>query len=82
MMYVALATAMLLPLAASFAYMWVSFTPEDLSESNEPSYWDEIQEHIDLMKERLDGYSIERDRSSDVVYGSIADSSDACTRGR
>lgn len=82
MMYVALAFAMLLPLAASFAYMWVSFTPEDLSESNEPNYWDEIQEHIDLMKERLDGYSIERDRSSDVMYGSIDHGNDACTRGR
>lgn len=82
MIYVALAIGMLLPLALSIIYIWVSFAPEDLSQSNEPSYWDDIEEHIHSMKERLDEYSIERNCSSDFMCGIVNHDNDACTRGR
>jgi hypothetical protein len=52
---------------ACFAYAVVSTESTHLSEVSS-SYWDEIQEHIDEMKGKLDVYTFEHNRSTQRVY--------------
>lgn len=53
--------------SACIAYAVSSTKATHLSESSS-SYWDDIQDHIDEMKDKLDVYTFERDSSTQRVY--------------